>query len=139
MRHAGLALAAFFLAGVQAMAASAAHQTGGAHLGGGRIPGEGHFANALHLAGGPHTSSAEHECYSTAQTREKIAAHKLADPFRLLVSAANRYDAEPLGVRLCRHKEQYVYEINLLRVNGRVVHVFSNALTGQVLSTKNAK
>ena len=59
--------------------------------------------------------------------------------FRLLVNAANRYDAEPLGVRLCRHKEQYIFEINLLRVNGRVVHVFTNALTGQVLSVKNAK
>lgn len=137
MRHAGLALAVLFLASVQAMAAAAVHQTANGHNGAGH-PGGAHFGGAIHLAGG-RTPPAEHECFSAAQTREKIAAHKLADPFRLLVSMAGRYDADPLGVRLCRHKEQYVYEINLLRVNGRVVHVFTNALTGQVLSAKNAK
>ena len=136
MRHAGLALAVLLLASVQAVAAGAVHQAAGGHPGG--RPGSARFGAALHPAGA-RTSLAEHECYSAAQTREKIAAHKLVDPFRLLVNAASRYDADPLGVRLCRHKEQYVYEINLLRVNGRVVHVFANALTGQVLSAKNVK
>ncbi len=46
---------------------------------------------------------------------------------------------EALGVRLCRHKEQYIYEISLLRPTGRVIHVFTNAVTGQILSVKNAK
>jgi hypothetical protein len=136
MRHAGLVLAAFLLASVPAMAAGATHQAGGAHA-----EGNARFAQGgrpAHPAGG-HLPVAEHECYSAAQTREKIAAHKLAEPFRLLIIAANRYEAEPLGVRLCRRKEQYIYEISLLRTNGRVIHVFTNAVTGQTLGVKNAK
>ncbi|MEI9916899.1 MAG: hypothetical protein WDN29_15125 [Methylovirgula sp.] len=48
------------------------------------------------------------------------------------MGAARRYEAEALGVRLCRRKEQYIYEISLLRTNGRVIHVYTNALTGQI-------
>jgi len=127
MRHAGLALAILLLAGDQAMAAGSAHSVGAAHLAGAR------------LAAAAHPAQAEHECYSAAQTRREIAVHKLAEPFGLLVSAANRFQADALGVRLCRRKEQYIYEINLLRANGRVIHVFTNAVTGQILSAKNAK
>ncbi len=127
MRHAGPALAVLLLAGVQAMAAGGAHPVGIGHLTGTR------------LAAATHPPSAEHECYSAAQTRREIAAHKLAEPFGLLLGAANRFQAEALGVRLCRHKEQYIYEISLLRNTGRVVHVFTNAVTGQILSVKNAK
>ncbi len=35
----------------------------------------------------------EHECYSAAQTRERVAAHKLQAPFRLMTSAAARFQA----------------------------------------------
>src|SRR5579863_7397167 len=137
MRHAGIALAALCLASAQALATGPVHTPGaphqaGAHAGGSR------FMVGVRTAGLNH-AAAEHECYSAAQTREKIASRKLAEPFRLLVSAATRYQAEPLGVRLCRHKEQLIYEISVLRANGRVVHVFANAVTGQVLNAKNAK
>ncbi|HKH81322.1 MAG TPA: hypothetical protein VKA03_06900 [Methylovirgula sp.] len=81
----------------------------------------------------------ERECYSAAQTRERIAVHKLAEPFRLMASAANRFQAEAIGAKLCRWKEQLVYEITLLRHDGRVIHVFTNAATGQMIGAKNAK
>jgi uncharacterized membrane protein YkoI len=81
----------------------------------------------------------ERECYSAAQTRERIAAHKLAEPFRLMASSANRFQAEAIGAKLCRWKEELVYEITLLRRDGRVIHVFMNAASGQLIGTKNAK
>ncbi len=134
MRHAGPALAVFLLAGVPAMAAGSAHSVGAAHLAGTRIAATTHPPQSEHRP-----PQSEHECYSAAQTRREIAARKLAEPFGLLIGAANRFQAEALGVRLCRHKEQYIYEISLLRPTGRVIHVFTNAVTGQILSVKNAK
>jgi hypothetical protein len=142
MRHAGLVLAALVFACVQALAAGTPRQAGNGHnphSDNGRPGANLHLGSALRLAGAARAASPEHECYSASQTREKIAAHKLAEPFRLLVSAARHYEAEALGVRLCHRKDQYVYEISLLRANGRVIHVYTNALTGQILSVKNAK
>jgi uncharacterized membrane protein YkoI len=81
----------------------------------------------------------ERECYSAAQTRERIAVRKLAEPFRLMTNAATRFQAEAIGAKLCRWKEQLVYEITLLRRDGRVIHVFTNAATGQMIGAKNAK
>jgi uncharacterized membrane protein YkoI len=81
----------------------------------------------------------ERECYSAAQTRERIAIHKLAEPFRLMANAANRFQAEAIAAKLCRWKEGLVYEITLLRRDGRVIHVFSNAASGQLIGAKNAK
>jgi uncharacterized membrane protein YkoI len=81
----------------------------------------------------------DRECYSAAQTRERITARKLAEPFRLMSSSASRFQAEAIGVKLCRWKQQLVYEISLLRRDGRVIHVFVNAANGQMIGTKNAK
>jgi uncharacterized membrane protein YkoI len=81
----------------------------------------------------------ERECYSAAQTRERIALHKLAEPFRLMRNVANRFQAEAIGAKLCRWKEELVYELTLLRRDGRVIHVFTNAASGQVIGAKNAK
>jgi uncharacterized membrane protein YkoI len=76
-------------------------------------------------------------CFSTAETREKIHAHGLFEPFRAMRSAANRSQAEAIGVKLCRWSEELVYEMSLLRRDGRVIHVFVNAKTGLVLGSKN--
>jgi uncharacterized membrane protein YkoI len=94
------------------------------------------LAVAVPAAAGP---APEHECYSAAQTRERIAVRKLAEPFRLMASAAKRFQAEAIGAKLCRWKEQFVYEITLLRRDGRVIHVFTNAASGQIIGAKNAK
>lgn len=76
-------------------------------------------------------------CFSTAETREKILAHGLFEPFRVMRSAANRSQADAIGVKLCRWSEELVYEMSLLRRDGRVIHVFVNAKTGLVVGPKN--
>ncbi len=97
------------------------------------------LAAAVPAAAGPVRPVPERECFSAAQTRERIAVRKLAEPFRLMASAANRFQAEAIGAKLCRWKEQFVYEITLLRRDGRVIHVFTNAASGQIIGAKNAK
>ncbi|MGP0061631.1 MAG: PepSY domain-containing protein [Beijerinckiaceae bacterium] len=83
--------------------------------------------------------AAERVCFSAAQTREKIGANKLAEPFRLMKIAAGHFQAEAIGVKLCRSGEEFIYEINLLRRDGHVIHVFVNAANGQVVGPKNNK
>ncbi|MGH6822724.1 MAG: PepSY domain-containing protein [Methylocella sp.] len=78
-----------------------------------------------------------HICFSTAETREKILAHGLFEPFRAMRNAASRSQAEAIGVKLCRWSEELVYEMSLLRHDGRVIHVFVNAKTGQVIGPRN--
>jgi uncharacterized membrane protein YkoI len=78
-------------------------------------------------------------CFSTAETREKILAHGLFEPFRVMRSAANRSQAEAIGVKLCRWSEELVYEMSLLRRDGRVIHVFIDAKTGQAIGSKNER
>ncbi len=94
------------------------------------------LAAAVPAAVGP---AQERECYSAAQTRERIAVHKLAEPFRLMANAAKRFQGEAIGAKLCRWKEAFVYEITLLRRDGRVIHVFTNAASGKIIGAKNAK
>ena len=76
-------------------------------------------------------------CFSTAETREKILAHKLFEPFRVMRSAASRSQAEAIGVKLCRWSEELVYEMSLLRRDGRVIRVFVNAKTGLAIGSNN--
>jgi hypothetical protein len=73
------------------------------------------------------------ECFSVAQTREKIAQHRLAEPFPLMRAESSANQAEALSTRLCRHGESFLYEINLLRRDGRVVRVFVDAVSGKPL------
>jgi uncharacterized membrane protein YkoI len=93
------------------------------------------FATGAHAA----EPAAEHACFSAAQTREKIGAHKLAEPFKVVKNAAARFQADVIGVKLCRVGEEFVYEISLLRRDGHVIHAFVNAGTGQVVGSKNAR
>jgi uncharacterized membrane protein YkoI len=79
----------------------------------------------------------ERVCFSTAETRDKILAHGLFEPFRAMRSAAGRMQAEAIGVKLCRWSEDLVYELSLLRHDGRLIHVFIDAKTGQPIGSKN--
>ncbi len=79
------------------------------------------------------------ECYSTAETRDKIAAHGLSEPFRTMQKAAARFQAEALAAKLCRRDDNnFVYEINLLRRDGRIVRSLFDAKTGQLIESKKA-
>lgn len=77
-------------------------------------------------------------CYSQAETRERIASEKLREPFALMRSASTYARADALAGKLCRWNDEYIYEISLLRPDGRVIHVFMNAATGQVVGALNA-
>lgn len=78
-----------------------------------------------------------HICFSTAETREKIVLHELSEPFQLMRSTAGRLKAEAIGVKLCRLDENLVYEISLLRHDGRVIKTFVDAKTGEAIDLKN--
>lgn len=83
---------------------------------------------AEHVAERP---APKRQCFSTAQTREKIEAHKLVDPFSCMRTAAHEHNGEALGARLCRHDETLIYEISLLQPDGRIVKLLFNAMTGK--------
>jgi hypothetical protein len=71
------------------------------------------------------------ECFSVAQTRQKIAQQRLAEPFPLMRAESSANQADALSTRLCRDGELFLYEINLLRRDGRVIRVFVDAVSGK--------
>lgn len=71
--------------------------------------------------------SAVSACMTPAEARTAIARHKLANPLPALRSASRRAQAEPLRSRLCRIDERFVYEMTMLRRDGKVVRVFVDA------------
>ncbi len=78
-----------------------------------------------------------HACLSAAETRESVSAHHLREPMALLREAAAQARAEPLGSRLCRWNEQLVYEMSLLRRDGRVLRVFIDAASGSRVKSRD--
>jgi hypothetical protein len=77
-------------------------------------------------------------CYSAAAARERVAEMKLHEPFDLMRKASAFARAEALAGKLCRWNDLDVYEITLLRPDGRVIHVFMNAASGQLVGALNA-
>ncbi len=73
------------------------------------------------------------ECYSIALTRRKIVEHRLIEPFPLMQAESSVNQAEALSTRLCRKGELLLYEIDLLRRDGRVLKVFVDAVSGKPL------
>src|SRR5271166_427705 len=80
----------------------------------------------------------QNECYSTAETRDKIAAQGLSEPFRSMQKAAARFEAQALAAKLCRRDDNFVYEISLLRRDGRIVRSQFDAKTGKIIESKSA-
>lgn len=70
-------------------------------------------------------------CFSAAQTRERIAAGGLADPFGLMRAKARELRAEAISVKLCETGGALVYQIDFLRPDGRLVHALFEAATGK--------
>ena len=75
-------------------------------------------------------------CLSAQETRDSVVAHQLREPLTLLRDAARETRAEPLNSRLCRWNEQFVYEMSLLRRDGRVLRVFVDAASGQKIPAR---
>ena len=78
-------------------------------------------------------------CYSPAETRERVLAEHLREPFALMRKASFLTHAEALSGRLCRWGDLDIYDIALLRPDGRVLHLFMNAATGDVVGGLNAR
>ncbi len=76
-------------------------------------------------------------CLASAEAREAIAAHHLINSTMAMNNAAIKVQADALAGKLCRWTEQYVYEITLLRRDGRVIHAFIDARTGEVVGSQN--
>ena len=71
------------------------------------------------------------QCFSTAQTRDHMLAQKLIEPFAAMRAASGVEPGDPIGVRLCRTHDDFMYEINLLRRDGRVMKIFIDAVSGK--------
>jgi len=67
-----------------------------------------------------------------------VVTQKLHEPFALMRDASAFAHAEALAGRLCHWNDLDVYEITLLRPDGRVIHVFMNAASGQLVGARNA-
>ena len=78
-------------------------------------------------------------CYNAPETREKILANGLADPFALLRAQAAEQRAEPIAVKLCRNGDVYVYEIDLLRRDGRLIHSRVDARSGHLTAEQGRR
>ncbi len=94
---------------------------------------------ALTLGGsalGAETSNRSRQCLNPADAREALAKNKFTDPAAALRSAAAIAHADPLRSRLCRWNEDYVYEITLLRRDGKVMNVFIRAEDGSLVNAR---
>ena len=89
------------------------------------------FATLAAPASAQFAIPAPRTCFSAAETRQKIAEDKLAEPFPLMRDQAGEHRAEAIGVKLCTGGEGLVYEIDLLRKDGRLIHVILDAATGK--------
>jgi hypothetical protein len=76
-------------------------------------------------------------CLIPSEAREAISAHRLSEPFEAMRNAAAQLRAEAVGERLCRWNDQFIYEITLLRRDGRVIHQFIDAATGKPVGSSN--
>lgn len=76
-------------------------------------------------------------CLSTQDARVAIVQHNLAESSSVMRNAAAQVQAEALSGKLCRWNDRYVYEITLLGRDGRVIHVFLNAMDGKTVGVQN--
>ncbi len=81
----------------------------------------------------------ERACFNAPETHEKIIANGLADPFALLRARAAEEKAEPIAVKLCRHGDMLVYEIDLLRRDGRLIHSRVDARSGRLTAEQGRR
>ena len=75
-------------------------------------------------------------CLNPVDTREALVKNKFTDPAAALRSAAAVAHADPLRSRLCRWNEDYVYEVTLLRRDGKVMQVFIKADDGSLVPSR---
>ena len=73
-------------------------------------------------------------CMTTTQARDILIDQKLIAPFRALGEGARSAQGDAVGLQLCRLTDQFVYDVTVLRRDGRVVHALVDARTGQPMA-----
>lgn len=83
---------------------------------------------------GPPTATAADEaalqCFTARETSERVARLRLFNPLMAMRATARRIKADPLRTRLCRNGPRLVYELSLIRRDGKVQKVYLNAQNG---------
>lgn len=73
-------------------------------------------------------------CYSARETGDRVARLRLQNPLLAMQAHAKRLRAEPLRTRLCRSAGRMIYELSLIRRDGKVHVVYLNAQTGKPMA-----
>lgn len=71
------------------------------------------------------------QCFSVKETSERVARLRLFNPLMAMRTTARRLKADPLRTRLCRTGPRLVYELSLIRRDGKVLRVYLNAQNGK--------
>ena len=79
-----------------------------------------------------------HGCMPPAQAREIMIAQQFVAPFRAVGEATRAQGGETVGLQLCLAGDVFVYDVTLLRRDGRVSHTLVDAHTGAILTGARA-
>jgi hypothetical protein len=74
-------------------------------------------------------------CFSARETSDQVARLRLFNPLIAMQTNARRLRADPLRTRLCRSAGRLVYELSLIRKDGKVLKIYLNAQTGRPLAS----
>lgn len=70
------------------------------------------------------------QCFTVKETSERVSRLRLFNPLMAMRTTARRLKADPLRTRLCRTGPRLVYELSLIRRDGKVQKVYLNAQNG---------
>ena len=73
-------------------------------------------------------------CFSAREMSDRVARLRLANPLMTMRTNARRLRADPLRTRLCRTGNTLIYELSLIRRDGKVTQVYVNAQSGRPMA-----
>ena len=74
-------------------------------------------------------------CFSAREMSDRVARLRLVNPLITMQANARRLRADPLRTRLCRSGTRLIYELSLIRRDGKVAKVYVNAQNGRVMAS----
>ncbi|MCW6506522.1 PepSY domain-containing protein [Lichenifustis flavocetrariae] len=76
-----------------------------------------------------------HACMSPNQARELLITQRLIAPFRAFGEVSrNQPGGDAVGLQLCLYGDVFVYDVTVLRRDGRVSHTMVDAHSGAILA-----
>ncbi len=73
-------------------------------------------------------------CFTAREMNDRVVRLRLSNPLIAMQTNARRNRAEPLRTRLCRSGNRLVYELSLIRKDGKVMQVYLNAQNGRPMA-----